>query len=74
MGPRGPAHSSIKEYPMKKHIRKTERASLRFGDLVAAVSSCSRSKRETAAAIADLLESGRVRMTSGAVKVRARVC
>jgi len=61
------------EKPMKKQNRKTSRANLNLGDLIVAVSSCSRNRRETVAAVADLLESGRVRMMSGAVKVRARV-
>jgi hypothetical protein len=58
---------------MKKQNRKNSRASLSLGDLILAVSSCSRNQRETVAAVADLLESGRVRMMSGAVKVRAHV-
>jgi uncharacterized protein YcgI (DUF1989 family) len=58
---------------MKKHNRKTCRASLSLGDLIVAVSSCSRNQREAAAAVADLLESGRVRMMSGATKLRGRV-
>jgi len=58
---------------MKKHNRKTNRANLNLGDLILAVSSCSRNNRETVAAVADLLDSGRVRVMSGAVKVRARV-
>jgi len=58
---------------MKKHNRKTSRSSLNLGDLILAVSSCSRNSRETVAAVADLLDSGRVRMMSGAVKLRARV-
>ena len=58
---------------MKKHNRKVCRSNLSLGDLIVAVSSCSRNSRETAAAVADLLESGRVRMMTGATKVRARV-
>jgi len=58
---------------MKKQNRKINRSNLNLGDLILAVSSCSRSNRETVAAVADLLDSGRVRMMSGAVKLRARV-
>ena len=58
---------------MKKNNRKTERANLSLGDLILAVSSSSRNKREAAAAVADLLESGRVCVMSGAMKLRARV-
>ena len=58
---------------MKRNNRKTNRANLSLGDLIIAVSSCSRNKRETVAAVTDLLESGRVRMQSGALKLRARV-
>ena len=58
---------------MKKHQRKINRSNLSFGEMVLAVSSCSRNQRETVAAVADLLESGRVRVMSGEVKVRAHV-
>lgn len=58
---------------MKKQMRKDSRP-LRFGDLVVAVSSCSRNNREAVAAVADLLERGRVRLLqSGGRTVRARV-
>lgn len=59
---------------MKKPLRKTNRATLSLGDLILAVSSCSKNNRETVAAVADLLESGQVRLQSGGRKVRARVC
>jgi len=58
---------------MKTHQRKINRLNLSFGEMILAVSSCSRSQRETVAAVVDLLESGRVRMRSGEVKVRAHV-
>ena len=58
---------------MKRNNRKTNRANLNLGDLIVAVSSYSRNNRETVAAVTDLLESGRVRMQSGALKLRARV-
>jgi hypothetical protein len=37
------------------------------------VSSCSKNSRETVAAVADLLESGQVRLQTGGRKLRARV-
>jgi hypothetical protein len=59
---------------MKKEQRKTQRAQFSLGDLILAVSSCSKNSRETVAAVADLLESGQVRLQSGGRKIRARVC
>ncbi len=56
---------------MKKNLSKTSRLTL--GDLVLAVSSVSRSTNETAAAVSDLLESGRIRLTSNGRTIRARV-
>ena len=60
---------------MKKNtqILKT-RPKLSLGDLIVAVSSCTRSTRETVAAVADLLGSGRVRVQSDGRFTRARVC
>ena len=56
---------------MKKHLKKAHRSSLSLGDLILAVSSCSRNSREAAAAVADLLESGQVRLVRGQ-HIRAR--
>ena len=58
---------------MKKPIKKANRANYSLGDLILAVSSFSKNNRETDAAVADLLESGRVRLSSQGRKVRARV-
>ncbi len=44
-----------------------------LGDLIMAVSSCSRNNRETVAAVADLIESGRVRFQTGSRKIRGHV-
>ncbi|HEX4085005.1 MAG TPA: hypothetical protein VHY22_08850 [Chthoniobacteraceae bacterium] len=55
---------------MKKH--KVHHNQLSLGDLILAVSSCSRNSREAAAAVADLLESGQVRLLGQAQKVRSR--
>jgi broad specificity phosphatase PhoE len=60
---------------MKKNtqILKT-RPKLSLGDLILAVSSCTKSTRETVAAVADLLGSGQVRVESNGRFTRARVC
>ena len=47
---------------------------LSLGDLILAVSSCSKSTKETVAAVADLLASGKVRIENNGVFTRARVC
>lgn len=56
-----------------KQILKTSQK-LSLGDLILAVSSCTKSTRETAAAVADLLGSGKVQLKSGGGLTRARVC
>ncbi len=59
---------------MKKNLKKAHRSTnLSLGDLILAVSACSKNSRETVAAVTDLLESGRVRLNSNGHKVRARV-
>ena len=58
---------------MKKSLKSTHRSALTFGDLILAVSSFSRNSHETAAAVADLIESGRVRLTNNGRALRARV-
>lgn len=58
---------------MKKASKNASRSHLTLGDLVLAVSSFSRNMNETAAAVADLLESGRVRLTNNGRIIRARV-
>ncbi|MEQ1851729.1 MAG: hypothetical protein ABMA01_09080 [Chthoniobacteraceae bacterium] len=58
---------------MKKSLKSSSRTPMTFGDLVVAVSNCSRNLNETAAAVADLLESGRVRLTNNGRTIRARV-
>ena len=55
---------------MKKHSRKLHRSTLSLGDLILAVSSCSRNSREAAAAVADLLETGQVRIVSHGTRAR----
>jgi S-adenosylmethionine:tRNA-ribosyltransferase-isomerase (queuine synthetase) len=58
---------------MKRISKANNRPGLTFGDLIMAVSSFSRNTNETAAAVADLLESGRVRLTNNGRIIRARV-
>lgn len=56
-----------------KQILKTS-SKLSLGDLILAVSSCTESTRETAAAVADLLGSGKVQLKGPSGLTRARVC
>ncbi len=60
---------------MKKNtqILKT-RQKLSLGDLILAVSSCTKSTKETVAAVADLLGSGQVRVQNNGRFMRAKVC
>jgi hypothetical protein len=53
---------------MKKNLKKAARSNYSLGDLIMA-----KNNRETVAAVADLLESGRVRLSSQGRKIRARV-
>ena len=50
------------------------RSRLSLGDLILAVSSCTRSSTEMVAAVADLLDSGQVRVKDNGRFLRARVC
>ena len=73
----GPAQGKNVHYMRKNRknrqiIRTRNRLSL--GDLILAVSSCTQSSRETVAAVADLLASGRVRVQDNGRFLRARVC
>jgi hypothetical protein len=60
---------------MKKNsqiLRQPKKLSL--GDLILAVSSCTKNSRETVATVADLLGSGRVRVEDHGRLLRAKVC
>ncbi len=57
---------------MKKSLKIAHR-NFTLGDLILAVSNQSRNSRETVAAVADLLETGRVRLQAGSRSVRARL-
>jgi hypothetical protein len=50
------------------------RPKLSLGDLILAVSSCTKSTKETVATVADLLASGRVRVENNGKFLRAKVC
>ena len=58
---------------MKKQDQKAKSATMNLGDLIAAVSSCSKNSRETVAAVADLLASGRVLVQNNGTAARALV-
>ena len=58
---------------MKKHDRKFYRQTMNLGDLIAAVSSCSKNNRETVAAVVDLLASGQVLVECNGHASRANV-
>jgi S-adenosylmethionine:tRNA-ribosyltransferase-isomerase (queuine synthetase) len=45
-----------------------------LGDLILAVSSCTKNTKETVATVADLFASGRVRVQNNGRFIRARVC
>ena len=63
----------MKRNPQLRQIIKP-RTRLSLGDLILAVSSCTRSSTETVAAVADLLASGQVRVKDNGRLLRARVC
>lgn len=58
----------------KNNLILKQRPKLSLGDLIMAVSSCTKNTKETVAAVADLLGSGKVRVQSGDRFLRARVC
>ena len=59
---------------MKKTNQILTPRKLSLGDLILAVSSCTKSTKETVAAVADLLGSGQVRVENNGRFTRARVC
>jgi broad specificity phosphatase PhoE len=50
------------------------RPKISLGDLILAVSSCTKNTKETVAAVADLLGSGQVRVEDHGRFLRAKVC
>ena len=62
-------------HDMKRNRQNLKpRTRLSLGDLIVAVSSCTRSSKETVAAVADLFASGQVRLQDNGRFLRARVC
>ncbi|HET7511905.1 MAG TPA: hypothetical protein VFJ88_04010 [Chthoniobacterales bacterium] len=60
---------------MKKNTQILKaRPKLSLGDLILAVSSCTKNTKETVAAVADLLGSGQVRVENNGRFTKARVC
>ena len=60
---------------MKKNtLILKQRPKLSLGDLILAVSSCTKNTKETVATVADLFASGRVRVKNNGRLIRARVC
>ena len=59
---------------MKKNTQILTPRKLSLGDLILAVSSCTKNTKETVAAVADLLGSGQVRVENNGRFTRARVC
>ena len=60
---------------MKKNTQILKpRPKLSLGDLILAVSSCTKNTKETVAAVADLLGSGQVRVEDHGRFLRAKVC
>jgi len=67
---------------MAKHMKRNRQfhqiirpgTRLSLGDLILAVSSCTRSSTEMVAAVSDLLASGQVRVKDNGRFLRARVC
>jgi hypothetical protein len=58
---------------MKNSYKKINRASYSLGELISIVSSCARDSKETVAAVADLLATGRVVIRSNAGLKRVRL-
>ena len=60
---------------MKKNSQILKpRQKLSLGDLILAVSSCTKNTKETVATVADLLGSGQVRVENNGRFLRAKVC
>ena len=58
----------------KNRLILKPRTKLSLGDMILAVSSCTKNTKETVAAVADLLGSGKVRVQSNGRFLRAKVC
>ncbi len=58
---------------MKNPYRKINKAQLSLGDLVAIVSSCAKDSKETVAAVADLIATGRVAVCDHGIRKSLRL-
>jgi hypothetical protein len=58
----------------KNNLILKQRGKLSLGDLIFTVGSCAKNSKETVAAVADLLASGKVRVQSNGQFLRAKVC
>jgi len=65
---------SIVSVMKKNTLILKPRSKLSLGDLILAVSSCTKNTKETVATVADLLGSGRVRVENNGRYLRAKVC
>jgi hypothetical protein len=72
-GTRVATHRNGHDMKRNRQILKP-RTRLSLGDLILAVSSCTRNSKETVATVADLFASGRVRLQDNGRFLRARVC
>jgi hypothetical protein len=59
---------------MKKNTQILKPRKMSLGDLILAVSSCTKNTKETVATVADLLGSGQVRVENNGQILRAKVC
>jgi hypothetical protein len=66
--------SDVESDNMKKHLSRIHRSQLSLGDLILTVSGCSRNSREAAAAVANLLETGKVRLLGCGQHSQRRGC
>jgi len=66
-------HKNAPKMKKNRQILKP-RSRLSLGDLILAVSSCTRNTKETAATVAALLATGQVRVKNNGRFIRARVC
>lgn len=55
---------------MKTHSKARHRSTLTLGDLILAVSSSAKTRRETVAALTDLINSGRVSLATQHARIR----
>jgi hypothetical protein len=69
-----PAQSRNGQHMKRNRQIIRPRTRLSLGDLILAVSSCTRSSTEMVAAVSDLLASGQVRVKDNGRFLRARVC